>query len=793
MAARTASSVTLNPVPAPGNGQTVEYAAGASDAAPATGWQDAPTFDGLGEYTQYHFFARAKQDANHRAGNASSGTAIRTADATAPTGWVAIKGTKFDSFPAASAHRLFFRGTAQVTVGGDDTGSGVNSVEYHLSTAALPDTTDWDDVDWTTGGTTDVPANWTGFVFARVADNAGNATVVGSDGIVLYTDSAPATTQIGYVKGTATDQTAIVNLNGNSIRGVANGADTLVEGDDYTVDANEITFKGSYLEGLALGGYSLAVSYNPGGVEYVEAAGNDRPGTTAIALTVGDTPPAVYALTVANGTGSGSYAAGAAAPISADAPPAGKVFDKWTGGNGGAFADAGAASTTFTMPANAATVTATYKDAPAGFVPVTAISGVPTAAVAGEALTLTGTVQPSDATNTAITWSLKDAGDTGATLSGATLETTAPGVAVVTATVVHGASPTSDYTQDFAITVAAGPSSAKDVVSVAAPSGAVVDGDTISGAVPNGRDSVVVDLEVSEGASWKLCRDAACSDEIPDKTLSPLAVGANTAYVEVTAEDGTVKVYTLTVERADPSAVPVSGIAVTGEAAITAPGGVLQLEASVRPADATNKSVAWSSSNAGVASVDADGKVTAVSDGTVVIRATARDGSGVFGEITITVTGQRAGPSLYPVIDHFGTWDGSGDAIGKVDADHTKFTRLLRAGVEIAAAHYTVTSGSTVITLKEAYLATLAEGAHSFVAEFTDGVSEEIQFDVAPGGATPTEDPTPGPTSSATAGPGTGLPFTGSSGGGLGFAAVVLMAAGACLLAGRRRWRLRES
>ena len=71
-----------------------------------------------------------------------------------------------------------------------------------------------------------------------------------------------------------------------------------------------------------------------------------------------------YAVTVSNGTGSGDYAAGATITITADAAPSGKVFDRWTTGNGVDFADATASTTTFTMPANDVTVTATYKDAP---------------------------------------------------------------------------------------------------------------------------------------------------------------------------------------------------------------------------------------------------------------------------------------------------------------------------------------------------------------------------------------------------------------------------------------------
>lgn len=78
---------------------------------------------------------------------------------------------------------------------------------------------------------------------------------------------------------------------------------------------------------------------------------------------VGDSAPA-YLLTVVSGTGGGTYAAGAQVPIKANPPVQGKVFDKWTTSNGGSFEDANSASTTFTMPSNEVTVTATYKDAP---------------------------------------------------------------------------------------------------------------------------------------------------------------------------------------------------------------------------------------------------------------------------------------------------------------------------------------------------------------------------------------------------------------------------------------------
>lgn len=61
------------------------------------------------------------------------------------------------------------------------------------------------------------------------------------------------------------------------------------------------------------------------------------------------------------------------------------------------------------------------------------------------------------------------------------------------------------------------------------------------------------------------------------------------------------------------------------------------LTETVEPADAFDKSVTWSSSNAAVATVTEDGEVDAVAPGTAVITAKAKDGSGVTGTCKVTV------------------------------------------------------------------------------------------------------------------------------------------------------------
>lgn len=113
-----------------------------------------------------------------------------------------------------------------------------------------------------------------------------------------------------------------------------------------------------------------------------------------------------YSVTVNGGTGGGSYQEGAAVAITATVP-SGKVFTGWTVTAGNVtLADPSSATTTFTMPAQAVTVTANFKstsgDGGASSAPsysITAPSGIkggsvsvhPTRAERGDTVTITVT------------------------------------------------------------------------------------------------------------------------------------------------------------------------------------------------------------------------------------------------------------------------------------------------------------------------------------------------------------------------------------------------------------------
>lgn len=89
-----------------------------------------------------------------------------------------------------------------------------------------------------------------------------------------------------------------------------------------------------------------------------------------------------------------------------------------------------------------------------------------------------------------------------------------------------------------------------------------------------------------------------------------------------------------------PAATKVSAIEVTAEGLVytVANGSTLQMIASVTPANAANKSVTWSViPGTGTAAISTEGLLTAAGIGTVTVKASARDGSGVVGTKEITI------------------------------------------------------------------------------------------------------------------------------------------------------------
>jgi uncharacterized repeat protein (TIGR02543 family) len=217
-------------------------------------------------------------------------------DKTAPAGTITIKSNDFTAFLNSITFGLFFKNTVDVTIIGADSDSGVKTVEYLHSGTFYANEDDLKTLPaemWTVANRDSVSFSispvWKGYIYARITDNADNVTVIRSDGVVVYTDSSAVTQSIHHTIGGG-DKTAEVNLNGNTIAGIANvTAFTSLELDThYTVLDNEITFFAEYLNSLAPSEtpYTLTVSYNPMGEIYIAGTDNNAPVSTTIELTV---------------------------------------------------------------------------------------------------------------------------------------------------------------------------------------------------------------------------------------------------------------------------------------------------------------------------------------------------------------------------------------------------------------------------------------------------------------------------------------------------------------------------
>jgi uncharacterized protein YjdB len=85
----------------------------------------------------------------------------------------------------------------------------------------------------------------------------------------------------------------------------------------------------------------------------------------------------------------------------------------------------------------------------------------------------------------------------------------------------------------------------------------------------------------------------------------------------------------------------VTGVTMSPTSATVNIGSTTQLTATVAPANATNKTVSWSSNNTGVATVNTNGLVSAIASGTATITVTTQDGNKTA-TCTITVPGGAA-------------------------------------------------------------------------------------------------------------------------------------------------------
>lgn len=239
-------------------------------------WQDTYTINVEGT-NQVRYYLK-----DRNGGIADSKMVEIRIDSVHPTGEIKIKDNSFKSFLNAVTFGHFFKETVSVSIMGADSGSGVKTIEYQKAAG-----TDSYDVNgtWIKGSSFTVEPSEKFIVYARITDEAGNQTIINSEGVVVYKDVA-ATSDISFTKTSAKDLDAGFTLNGNTVADIIINGANLAAG-SYAVADDRLIFQAEYLNTLAAGTYKMTVSYNPLGEIYTTGTGTgDAPQTSVITLTV---------------------------------------------------------------------------------------------------------------------------------------------------------------------------------------------------------------------------------------------------------------------------------------------------------------------------------------------------------------------------------------------------------------------------------------------------------------------------------------------------------------------------
>jgi uncharacterized protein YjdB len=261
-------------------------------------------------------------------------------------------------------------------------------------------------------------------------------------------------------------------------------------------------------------------------------------------------------------------------------------------------------------------------------------------------LQLTATVTPDNATNKSVTWSIQNG--TGQASINASGQVTA--IANGTVTAKATANDGSGVTGNLTITI----------------SGQVipVTGITVTGAggistitTDNGTLQLIATLSpenaTNKSVTWSIQNETGQASISASGKVTAIANGTVTA--KATANDGSSVAGNLTITISG-QVIPVTNITVTGAGGattITSDNGTLQLNATVTPENATNKSITWSIQNGtGQASISASGLLTAIANGTVTAKATANDGSGVTGSLNIQIQNQVIQSNINDLDEH---------------------------------------------------------------------------------------------------------------------------------------------
>lgn len=151
------------------------------------------------------------------------------------------------------------------------------------------------------------------------------------------------------------------------------------------------------------------------------------------------------------------------------------------------------------------------------------------------------------------------------------------------------------------------------------------------------------------------------------------------------------------------------------------------LKLTVMPENASNAEVTWESDHPEIVSVTQKGKAEAKAAGTAVITATAKDGSGVSGSISITVEQETVEAEEVTItgVQENGTLELRG-----IGSTAQLGVEILPENVQDQTVTWSVDAPEIVSVDENGLVTALAEGSATVTAQTANGIRDEITVNV---------------------------------------------------------------
>ena len=279
-------------------------------------------------------------------------------------------------------------------------------------------------------------------------------------------------------------------------------------------------------------------------------------------------------------------------------------------------------------------ITITNQVTPVSSIIITGAGGSNTISTDKGTLQLSASVLPETATNKSVTWSITN-GSGEATIRADGLVTAIHnGTVTATATATDGSGVAGTF--DITITNQVTPVSSIIITGAGGSNTISTDKGTLQLSA-----TVLPENATNKTVTWSVKDDTGLATISESGLVTASRNGSVTIQALASDGSGVMGLFVVTITN---QTVFVSSIIVTGENgsdSIFVDTGTLRLNATIMPADATDKTLSWSITvGADLATINNEGLVTAKNNGIIEATAYSNDGSGVSGSMNVTIRNQ---------------------------------------------------------------------------------------------------------------------------------------------------------